>query len=320
MNLRVKRFLRKNVPGPILVRMKKRLQRSLEPAHRWAYEQSHAVVNAGGDPSEIRDGFERYGIVKIRDMLTRDEVAQLLAAIKEHTGVDDADYEPVQQGKKKAFAAAGFAANTPDLWPTVLHPRVVACGTAALGERPVYAGNDKVSVNANSFSFHRDMPGEPSVAKYTEVTQAMVSSLLRVVFPVAQPGRPTYRFAFHPFSHLVDGPVGGGSEPMWLAVEPGDCLMFNPWLIHTGEKLCGPKYFYTFTYGARNALAEEYFFRNLYGNHNGNAYMPAPELLRRLKEEDLLMPGMVDPDVQRRYREQIAVEGKPLGFVEYENY
>ena len=79
------------------------------------------------------------------------------------------------------------------------------------------------------------------------------------------------------------------TQPISIQTEPGDCIIFDTRLIHSGSPIRGPKYAVFLSYGAdnkhsRNHLRYYLNTRTDLGYENLNS-----ELTERLKEENLLM-------------------------------
>ena len=79
------------------------------------------------------------------------------------------------------------------------------------------------------------------------------------------------------------------TPPVYIKTEPGDCIIFDPRLIHSGSPIYGPKYAIFLTYGINNKHARNHMHYYLYTRTDLDYEKPSPELAQKLKEENLLM-------------------------------
>ncbi|MCA9975636.1 MAG: phytanoyl-CoA dioxygenase family protein, partial [Anaerolineales bacterium] len=77
------------------------------------------------------------------------------------------------------------------------------------------------------------------------------------------------------------------SQAEWIATEPGDCLIFDPRILHSGSYITGPKYSMFLGYGIENKhfFNHANYYRRL-RSELGYADM-APELAQRLQAAGL---------------------------------
>ncbi len=324
MNHKVKQFIKVFVPSRILrSTLTQRLKRTKLKSNPWTYEQTFLTLSSGEALSNVHEQFRKYGILKLKNAIPASDVEDFLRLIKSLSGLDDDDYELVRRHRKRGFSMVGGVTQTEGLWPLILNPEIVRVLHKILGEPPKYLGRDTVGVNLDAYSFHRDVQEQPRDAGYTELRAEAQFDVVKTIFYFQSPGRMSYRFGFKPYSHLdlfntaTRTLSRRSKDVVWIDVAPEDCIVFNPFLVHAGEKLRGPKYMVILSYCRDTEFSSEVYYRSVYGCVVGQSRKIAPRLKVVLSDKNLLMRAVGDVESERYFKEKLARENRPLSYASY---
>ena len=79
------------------------------------------------------------------------------------------------------------------------------------------------------------------------------------------------------------------AQPVYLNTEPGDCIIFDTRVVHSGSPIYGPKYAIFLSYGADNYHSLNHRRYYLYTRQDLNYQEFHPDLADKLKAHDLLL-------------------------------
>lgn len=79
------------------------------------------------------------------------------------------------------------------------------------------------------------------------------------------------------------------TQPVLFQPQPGDCVIFDPRLIHSGSSIVGPKYSIFLAYGVDNCHSQNYLRYYLHTRRDLNYQDLDPLLRQQLKAKNLLM-------------------------------
>ena len=79
-----------------------------------------------------------------------------------------------------------------------------------------------------------------------------------------------------------------GSDAEWVATDPGDCVIFDPRILHTGSGFQGAKYSIFVAYGIENRHFRRHWHYYLKLRTDLAYSEIAPTLVERLRTADLL--------------------------------
>ena len=294
-----------------------RFKRTRLKSNAWAYQRTFLAVSPLDEWTDLREQFKEYGVVRVKNAISTNDAAGFLHQIKSLSQLEDDDYELVRKRRKNGISMVGGVTQNEGLWPLISSPELVRVLAEILGEAPKYMSRDIVGVNLNANSFHRDVQEQPRDATYMEPSVESQFDMVKTIFYFQSPGRMSYRFGFKPFSHLdlFHSPrTARCQDTVWIDVAPDDCVIFSPYLLHTGERLNGPKYMVVLSYGADTKYANEAYYRSIYGSVVGANRRLPPALMTTLRGKNMLMSGISDIATDRYFKEKLAQDDKPLSY------
>jgi len=263
--------------------------------------------------SALKDQFDREGYAVVRQLLSPDEAKTYKALLRQHSGLDDTSFS-------KRFASSGGwskpdgVTSTPDFWPLIFNERLLEVIRETLGPDARYTQHSDLHVHVGSVGWHRDS-AHRTFGEGPDWDESRVPYLIaRVAIYLQTHAESGSALGVIPGSHRQDEAsrrvareVQRGAKllgalrikeqlppllrarPVWIKTEPGDCVIFNQRLYHTGSKIRGPKYAMYLSYGAPNEHAQNH--RRYYlENRPDLGYDDYPgELAARLREAELYL-------------------------------
>lgn len=212
-----------------------------------------------------RDQFVNDGFVVVRHLLNDDEIAFYIERLKALAGNNGRWTQP-----------NGVNLN-PDFWPLIFNERLLATMRELLGPEIRYLPHNDLHVGFSSFSWHRDSVNrEIGVGPDWDRTEPYRIARIGIYLQRFEESR--FKLGLIKGSHRVDNGsaheheqrvrrrtsavanvfsglsgvdlVGDAAE--WIETEPGDCIIFDPRVLHTGSKFHGVKYSMFVAYGIEN--------------------------------------------------------------------
>jgi Phytanoyl-CoA dioxygenase (PhyH) len=266
---------------------------------------------------EAGDALREQGFAVVRGLLSPEEVERCVRKLEDLSGRTRESFRPtagrmLPGGLSGAWTLPDGVSRTPELWPLITNPRLLAAIRERLGPEIRYLQHSDLHVGFSAITWHRDCvnrrygPGgdwdETSspyrlvrvgiyLQSYRESRFALrvVPGSHRAVPPDARLRRQIERR-----QHVVSQALGvlTHRDPLAdhstaIATDPGDAILFDPRLLHAGSPISGPKYSVFLAYGVPNA----HFARHAaYYRHLRRELRYAdlhPELVRRLREAGL---------------------------------
>jgi hypothetical protein len=207
--------------------------------------------------------FAERGFVVVRGMLRAPEIERYVDRLTQ-----------LADGRSRWTQANGVNRHR-EFWPVIVNPRLLAVTREILGPDIRYLPHNDLHLGFSSFSWHRDnvtRDGAPG-ADWDETQDPY--RLVRVGIYLQKFADSHFRLGLIPGSHHADGrgvvaaPRGTGTiakvvsglsgvdfvgqRAEWIATEPGDCVLFDPRILHTGSKCRGPKFSIFVAYGIENS-------------------------------------------------------------------
>lgn len=293
---------------PLLGGRGKRIRRAPNP---WLLTQTFLDIDAGADGAIAdREAFRALGVARLRNVVAPDEMSDFVDAAEAATGLGVKEYPQVFQGLRDPVSVVGGVMDNPPFWPLVWNPRLLRRLRSLVGNDLRFVGRDAVAMHTSSYGFHADNRIHSLLHGTDYGTD---HSTTRVIFYLGRPGRPAARFGFQPFSHRVEGDrpvppaVGRGKPaPVWLEVPPGDCVVFDDRLVHSGESLQGPKTMVVLTFDRDSESARRSFFEHRILREDAG-YNRFPEAFAEgLLAKDLLLSRCLDTVEEARHRERLS--------------
>jgi hypothetical protein len=216
-----------------------------------------------------REQFVEDGFTLVRGLLDACEVTFYIARLRALAGAAPRWTAPDGVNRHSEF------------WPLIFKERLLAA-VREIFDAPVrYLPHTDLHVGFSSFSWHRDSvsrrPGDSADGADWDETAAPYR-LARVGIYLQSYEDSRFRIGFVKGSHRIGGLgaeqhrrikrrtsaaaniVSGlsgldflGSDAEWVAPDRGDCVIFDPRILHTGSRFHGQKYSIFLAYGIENA-------------------------------------------------------------------
>jgi hypothetical protein len=216
---------------------------------------------------DINERFAEDGFIVIRNLLAPDEVAAYIARLK-----------ALAQGKDRWTQPDGVNRNR-DFWPIIFHERLIAAVRGLLGPDIRYLPHNDLHFGFSSFSWHRDSVNRdtgvgPDWDEEEDPYRIVRCGLYLQRFDESQFKLGLIKGSHRPIANFTDeeqrrvqrktgamrnvlsglsGMDFVGDDAEWVATEPGDCVIFDPRILHTGSKIHGAKYSIFLAYGVENS-------------------------------------------------------------------
>lgn len=231
--------------------------------------------------------FDKFNIVKVRGVYTAAESAELQKICVETSKLKPLDYLKIFRGEGKGFTGGSPALNDKRFWPYAGNKHVREIVQKILGKNATEFGSS-VAAHYSARGLHRDYrqlvekPG--SIYNVADPQKRIV----RVLHYCAAENMQGGMLGVIPFSHnekmfAEQSKRIGNNRPIewfdthrdelaklrtskdfsavdeidrhivWVATDPGDVLITNSAMLHCGEHMMSPRYFFVSTYTDVNA-------------------------------------------------------------------
>src|SRR5262245_58414213 len=209
----------------------------------------------------LRDQFQADGFIVVRGLLTAPDVAFYVDRLKALAGGKDRWTQPDGVNRH------------PDFWPIVFNERLLAAVREIFGPDIRYLPHNDLHLGFSSFSWHRDSvnreagkgrdwdeSSEPyrivRVGLYLQKFEesGFKLGLIKGSHHAGRASRPSRRSGAR--ANVCSGLPGVDfvrSHAEWVATQPGDCIIFDPRVLHTGSRFSGVKYSMFVAYGVENS-------------------------------------------------------------------
>jgi hypothetical protein len=215
----------------------------------------------------LRRDFAETGYAVVRGLLTSDEVNHYRSVLQRISGI--------AHGKVDRNWYCGDAINRyPETWPLVAHPKLLEAVRTLLGDNVHFLQHADLHVNHDRRDWHRDNAHrqfgvgpdwDESEEQYSILRAGMYlqtydesASSLGLIpgshrhrlrrFELEERVRYRLRRALKMSSFLP--PIT--TRACWIRTEPGDCILFDPRVLHAASSIKGTKYSIFVAYGAPN--------------------------------------------------------------------
>jgi hypothetical protein len=251
--------------------------------------------------SNVREQFAAKGFAVVRGLFPASDIAFYTDRLKELAG-----------RKKRWTQPDGVNAN-PDFWPVIFNDRLLASVRGILGAEVRYLPHNDLHVGFSSFSWHRDSVNRDAGAGADWDETHEPYRIVRVGIYLQRFEESGFKLGFVSGSHrrpeLASGAVPRpdrrtsalanvfsglsgvdlvGSDGEWVPTDPGDCVIFDPRILHTGSGFQGAKYSIFVAYGIENSHFHRHWHYYLKLRTDLGYSEIAPTLVERLRDADLL--------------------------------
>jgi ectoine hydroxylase-related dioxygenase (phytanoyl-CoA dioxygenase family) len=261
--------------------------------------------------NSLQQQFDDEGYVVIRNLLTPTEVADYKAKLQKLSGLSDSDFNK-KQARANAWAMPDGVTRLREWWPLIFNKRLVSSVREILGPTARYTQHSDLHVHRDAVGWHRDSADRQfgvgpdwdesqekyrvaRVAIYLQSYKQSGSSL--GVIPKSH--RKQFRIALYESAlHDKLKKVLKKSDllfpfltvrPVWIKNNPGDCVIFNQRILHSGSHIRGPKYAIFLSYGVENEHSRNHRRYYLYERPDAKYEDFHPDLVRQLKDANLYL-------------------------------
>lgn len=253
--------------------------------------------------SDLRKEFEQKGFVVLKQVIPQEEIEKYVDALK----------EVGKSKKKESWTIPDGVVQHQEFWPVLFQDKVTNAVKEILGDDIKFMQHNDLHYGYSSFAWHRDSINryyDPKLPDWQEDDESYQT--VRCGFYL-QPEEKNFELGVLPGSHRMSGYLSeeefleedkylthfknlktkaGFKDVLkekaeWIRTQPGDCVIFDPRLIHTGGEFGGIKYSFFVAYGIENRHFKEHYtyYRHL---RTDLKYTPIPaELKEQLKEKGL---------------------------------
>jgi phytanoyl-CoA dioxygenase PhyH len=249
----------------------------------------------------LTDQFVNDGFIVIRHLLPDDEIAFYIERLKTLAGANARWTQP-----------NGVNLN-PEFWPVIFNERLLATMREVLGPEVRYLPHSDLHMGFSSFSWHRDSVNR-EIGVGPDWDQTEPYRIARVGIYLQRFEESQFKLGVIKGSHrtgdggshelekrvrrrtsavanVLSGLSGVdlvGEDAEWIETEPGDCVIFDPRVLHTGSKFHGVKYSLFIAYGVENSHFRHHWHYYLRMRKDLGYSSVTPELADRLRAADLL--------------------------------
>ena len=254
---------------------------------------------------DLKKQFEEQGYILVPNLIDKDLSKQYIASLKELDGKMKKDSWTIPDGviQHEAF------------WSIIFNEAVLAKIEAILGSGFKFLQHNDLHHGYSSFAWHRDSINRTYNQELPDWQESVEPyKMVRCGF-YFQPKENNFELGVLPGSHKLTGHLTEEEflevdkyltnfenakvklgikdilkeKAVWINTAPGDCVIFDPRLIHTGSEFKAQKYSVFSAYGQPNKHMERHYtyYRHLRYDLN---YKPFPEALAsKLKDSNLYM-------------------------------
>jgi hypothetical protein len=245
--------------------------------------------------------FAEDGFSVVRGLLTPSEVAFYISRLRALAGSVERWTEPDGVSQHAEF------------WSILFNERLLSVVREIFGPEVRYLPHSDLHVGFSSFSWHRDSVtrdfGEGAdwderdvpyrIARVGIYLQHFDESRFKIGFlkgshrlaGLTRARQRRIRFRASGAANVLSGLSGldfVGRDAEWIATDPGDCVIFDPRILHTGSRFQGRKYSIFLAYGIENSHFRRHWHYYLRLRAD-LAYSKVPdELAERLQAAGLL--------------------------------
>lgn len=260
------------------------------------------------DIETLQKEFKEKGYIIAKGLLDESEVEKYRAILEDLSGINNENYHDLVKTQKNKFTLPDGVTKTRSLWPIITNEKLTSIAKALLGPNAEFLKHTDVHVGFSALGWHRDNVDR----KFNEGPDWDTSEpykILRCGFYLQSFQESNFKFGVieksdreestllrTEMSSKVFGKIKNAffnqktlfGDENWQVLEKGDCIIFDPRMIHSGSFIKGPKYSFFVAFGVRNKhFNRHYKFYN--EDRTDLKYQEMPvELKEKLIEKQLL--------------------------------
>jgi hypothetical protein len=225
--------------------------------------------------SNLKQQFEQQGYIVLHNVLTNQELEFYKKALLK-VGEDK---------KKKSWTMPDGVIQHEDFWTTIWNETVLNTVKELLGDDVKYMQHNDLHLGYSSFAWHRDSINRAYDQNLPDWREAKEPYQIVRCGYYLQPEENNFHLGVLPGSHKLSGYLDtdtfleydkklsnfenvkakfGGKDwlkeqAVWIKTKPGDCVIFDPRLIHTGGEFEAEKYSFFNAYGIENIHFKQHY-------------------------------------------------------------
>ncbi|MGN7750558.1 hypothetical protein [Sinorhizobium sp. 22678] len=240
------------------------------------------VADANTPVAEIVRLFDKFNIVKVRGVYSAKESAELQRLCILASKLKPLDYLKIFKGEGRGFTGGSPVLNNKNFWPYAANKHVREIVQKILGKNATEFGSS-VAAHYSARGIHRDYRQLCEKAGSAYHVSNPQKRIVRVLHYCASENMQGGMLGVIPFSHderlfAEQSKRVGNKRPIewfdthrdelaklrttkdfsvvdeidrhivWVATDPGDVLITNSAMLHCGEHMMSPRYFFVSTY------------------------------------------------------------------------
>lgn len=253
--------------------------------------------------SALKKEFQTQGYFVVKNAFSDEAIRHYISELEKLNQLKSRDSWTIPDGMVKHQA----------FWPAIFNEVVLEKIRQVLGDGIRFMQHNDLHYGYSSFAWHRDGMNRNYSEEYPEWQEEGEEYLLVRAGYYLQPEEDNFHLGVVPGSHRIGSQLSKAAfceldgylthaqiaktklgfvdrlkeKAVWLKTQPGDCIVFDPRLIHTGGGFERRKYSFFAAYGIENAHFRRHYtyYRHL---RRDLGYETMPEgLVKLLKDREL---------------------------------
>jgi ectoine hydroxylase-related dioxygenase (phytanoyl-CoA dioxygenase family) len=261
--------------------------------------------------SDLASQFEQAGYVVVRKLLSPPEIEAYKKRLQQVSGLTDADFDR-KKARFSGFAQTDGVTKTPAFWCLIFHERLLTTLRDILGQNIRYTQHSDLQVHYGTVGWHRDSAHRRFGVGSDWDESREPYQIARVAVYLQTYAESGFAFGVIPGSHRHESKLTGlelkawnlirrvlkrpdllppvlTMKADWIQTEPGDCIIFDQRILHSGSHIRGPKYSMFLSYGVENEHSRNHRRYYLYERKELRYKDYPPELAERLRKANLYL-------------------------------
>jgi len=254
----------------------------------------------------MRHQFDTLGFAHLRSIFSQESNQRFLNLIREESQLRDHDAPHVISGVIKGYLSPGMVCRERVFWPLITsQPILTAIGALLGADFKFCLAADVGFAHRSGYPFHRDTVIDTQNGPHWDHSLSTYG-IVRAITCFHE--HRTFRFGVTPRSHLPQTPYGDVNEPsvQWFDLNPGDVMLFDPRIRHSGQKNDFPKYGVILTYGKNNEYTQEYYFYRRLVQLCDLYEAPSSEFIQFLRDQNLFQEYIHNENLLGHYEKKFA--------------
>ncbi|MEM7798488.1 MAG: phytanoyl-CoA dioxygenase family protein [Chloroflexota bacterium] len=269
----------------------------------------------------LNSDLEEKGFAVIRGLLSQKEADDYVHELEKLSNISRRDFSKKSQGSMLEKRGLNTNFNLPDgvvkskaFWPLITHPNLLEHLHRLVDPEVKFLQHNDLHVGFSAISWHRDNINRRFGVGSDWASSAAPYKLVRIGIYLQSYEESKFRLGFIPGSHKP--PQGEvtfarrlneqklawigaasylsvrmqerASNAEWVATNPGDAILFDPRVLHSGSYIQGPKYSIFLAFGVENQHFYNHYnyYRRIRSELGYGEFDPALSAI--LKEYNLL--------------------------------